>query len=119
MKKKYASFIDRFAAAFIDCLIIGFAGSFISNTTWFSFVLILAYSTWMEGNYGATVGKMVLKLKVTKENGKKITYSDAFLRRLSSYLSGAVLLLGYFNVIWDEKKQSWHDKIAKTIVVKA
>jgi len=119
MKKKYASFIDRFAAAFIDCLIVGFAGSFISNTTWFPSILILAYSVWMDGTYGATVGKMVLKLKITKENGKKITYSDALLRRLSSYLSAAVLFLGYFNVIWDEKKQGWHDKIAKTVVVKA
>jgi len=28
------------------------------------------------------------------------------------------LFLGFFWIIWDKKKQGWHDKIAGTLVVK-
>ena len=68
--------------------------------------------------YGATVGKMVMKIKVVREDKKKLTYPDALLRGLASYLSAIVLCLGYLNMLWDGKKQTWHDKIAKTVVVK-
>ncbi len=72
----------------------------------------------MVGTYGATVGKMVMSLKVTKENGAKVSYSDALLREIAKYLSAAILMLGFLWVIWDKKKQGWHDKIAKTMVVR-
>jgi len=121
MKKGYAGFWSRFAALFIDGLIIGAVQGTVGKTSSLRGLFILAsiaYFVWMVGQYGATVGKMVMHLKVVKENGSKVNYSDALLRELTSYLSLAVLGLGYLNVIWDKKKQAWHDKIAKTIVVK-
>ena len=120
--KKYAGFWRRFAASFIDGLIIGGIPSLLiknSSGNVLSFLLSLAYSVWMLSNYSSTIGMMVLKIKITKENGKKITYQDAILRYFASILSGIVLLLGYLWMIWDSKKQTWHDKIAKTIVIKA
>ena len=81
-------------------------------------ILIGFYHVWMYVTYGATIGKMIMKIKVVKENGKKLTYNDAILREFASYLSGAVFMLGYLNVLIDPKKQAWHDKIAKTLVVK-
>lgn len=122
---KYASFWRRFAAALIDGLIIGVLPNVVINTgdgtmtNSLSFIIGLGYSVWMNGTYGATVGKMVMKLKITKENGSKITYQDAALRYFASLLSAVALGLGYFWMLWDSKKQTWHDKIAKTIVVKS
>jgi uncharacterized RDD family membrane protein YckC len=115
--KNYASFWQRFAAIFIDGLLFGFL--FARSKSGLVPILQLSYSTWMLGMYGATVGKMVMKIKVVKENKSKLTYSDALLREITKYLSAAILLLGYLTVIWDKKKQGWHDKIAKTIVVEA
>lgn len=123
--KKYAGVWQRLAAAFIDGLIIGILPNIVINTgngtmtNSLSFIVGLGYSVWMNGTYGATVGKMVLKIKITKENGAKITYQDAALRYFASMLSVVVFLLGYFWMIWDAKKQTWHDHIAKTVVVKA
>ncbi len=120
--KKYAGFWRRFAAGFIDALIIGVIPGMLikgSNGNVLSFLLGLAYSVWMLSTYSQTVGMMVLKIKITKESGGRVTYQDAILRYFASILSTMVLLLGYFWMIWDAKKQTWHDKLAKTIVVKA
>ena len=118
---KYAGFWRRFAAAFIDGLIIGvIPGMVIRNNggSVLGFLIGLAYSVWMLGMYGATIGKMVMKIKVTKENGSKLSYSDAGVRELSKILSALIFALGYLWMIWDAKKQTWHDHIAKTVVVK-
>jgi uncharacterized RDD family membrane protein YckC len=32
-------------------------------------------------------------------------------------LSGIVCLLGYLWMLWDKEKQTWHDKLATTVVV--
>ena len=37
---------------------------------------------------------------------------------LGKFISGFILLLGYFWVGWDRRKQRWHDKLAYTFVVK-
>ncbi len=120
--KKYASFWTRLAAGLIDGLIVGVLPGMIirgSNGNVLSFLLGLGYSVWMLSTYQATVGMMVLKIKITKESGGKITYQDAILRYFVSILSAMVFLLGYLWMIWDAKKQTWHDHIAKTIVVKS
>jgi uncharacterized RDD family membrane protein YckC len=122
---KYSGFWRRFAAAFIDGLIIGVVPSLVIGhdnavtTNGLSFLVGLSYSVWMNGTYGATVGKMVMKIKIVKESGSKINYQDAALRYFASILSAVVLLIGYIVMIWDSKKQTWHDRIAKTVVTQA
>lgn len=121
-KNKYAGFWRRVGATLIDVIILGVATGFTRGNqaaSLIAFVFQVAYYVWMNGTYGATVGKMVFKIKITKENGGKISYNDALIRVLGSFLSGIALGLGYLWVIWDPKKQSWHDKIAKTIVIKS
>lgn len=119
---KYASFWRRFFALLIDTIIISFIpGMYGQNETTLilAFAVNIAYFVWMNGAYGATIGKMVLKIKITKENGSKINYSDALIREIASLLSFIALFLGYLWMLWDVKKQTWHDHIAKTVVVKA
>lgn len=119
--KNYAGFWRRFAGAFIDGLIVGvIPGMVFKDGTGniLGFLLGLGYSVWMLGNYGQTVGMMILKIKILKESSGKVTYQDAILRYFASILSAIALFVGYFWMIWDEKKQTWHDKIAKTVVVK-
>lgn len=117
---KYVGFLRRLVAAFIDFIIVGIPQTMIKNSD-LSFIIgmgiSILYFVWMNGTYGATIGKMIIHAKIVKENGKKISYSDALVRELASFLSFFVLLLGYLNIIWDKHKQGWHDKIAKTIVI--
>ena len=70
---------------------------------------------------GATPGKKLLGIKITRENGEKITYPVAFIRYIGYLLSSVTIFffgLGFLWVVWDKKKQALHDKIAGTIVVK-
>lgn len=67
--------------------------------------------------YGVTIGKMVLKIKIIKEDGGKVTYKDVLIRELASYISAIVWFLGYLWVLWDKRKQAWHDKLMHTLVV--
>ncbi len=119
--KNYAGFWRRFAAGFIDTLIIGVIPGmlFRGNANILSFLLGLGYSVWMLSTYSATVGMMILKIKIAKESGGKLSYQDAALRYFASILSGIALGIGYLWMIWDSRKQTWHDKIAKTVVVRA
>lgn len=84
-----------------------------------SIAVQIAYYVGLTGAYGATVGKMVLGLKVVDTNGQKIGFGKAALREIvGKWISGLVFGLGYLWVAFDEKKQGWHDKIAGTYVVK-
>ncbi|MBI3620051.1 RDD family protein [Candidatus Roizmanbacteria bacterium] len=73
-------------------------------------------------NYdGATPGKKLLGIKIVKADGEKLTYPVAIIRYIG-YLVSAVTIfffeIGYLWIIWDKKKQAFHDKIAGTVVVK-
>lgn len=48
-------------------------------------IIILGYFTYLESNYGLTLGKNLLKLKVTADEGQ-ITYKKALIRNLSKIL---------------------------------
>jgi len=68
----------------------------------------------------ATPGKMMLKLKVINlnESGPKLGVGQSIGRYVGYYLSSIVLGLGFIWVAFDKKKQGWHDKLAKTAVVR-
>ena len=133
----YASFGKRFLALFIDVILVGVCVGVLSAVFGFSgtygdvdysrglyspFGLLgWAYYVFMVVKYGATVGKMAMHIRVQDEvTGQNLTVGMAILREIiGKFLSGIVLGLGYLWMLWDPKKQTWHDKLGKSIVVKA
>lgn len=131
----YASYGQRVGAYLIDVLIIGailllfFAlGAASENATPFVFLGIfglasVVYKPIMEGAKGQTLGKMALKIKVVRAvDGGKIGYGEAFIRWLVGAIIGFVpfgSLVDLLWPLWDQYKQTLHDKVAKTIVVSA
>lgn len=84
-----------------------------------SLALALAFFLIMWVNFdGATPGKKLMAIKIIKADGSKVTYPVAFIRYIGYFLSAFIFALGYLWIIWDKKKQGWHDKIAGTTVVK-
>ncbi|MBI4317260.1 MAG: RDD family protein [Chloroflexi bacterium] len=83
---------------------------------WFLFAVL--YPILMEGYLGATVGKMVLGLRVVKEDGSPCGLGAAFIRNLLRIIDG---LFGYLVgaiLIWNsDKRQRLGDRLAKTVVV--
>jgi uncharacterized RDD family membrane protein YckC len=82
-------------------------------------LLWIIYHVAMWAWRGTTIGGIILGLQIVRLDGRPMDWSAAILRALGALLSGAVFFLGFFWVAWDVNRQSWHDKIAGTVVVKA
>ncbi|MCK5553916.1 MAG: zinc-ribbon domain-containing protein [Deltaproteobacteria bacterium] len=76
------------------------------------------YFILMWGYKGATFGKMATKVKIVNTDGSNISYGTAFLRYIGTIISSIPFSLGYLWMLWDDKRQTWHDKIASTCVVR-
>ncbi len=84
-----------------------------------SLVFPLVACLWFWIKKGATPGKMLLGLKVLDaKTGNLLTLGQAFLRYVGYIVSSLIFCLGYIWVGFDKKKQGWHDKMAKTVVVR-
>ena len=91
----------------------------ILSHNFFKETLIIIYYALMESSkYQATVGKIVMGIKVVNKQGQGLDFSKALLRNLSKILSAFILGIGYIMIIFDDRKQGLHDKIADTFVVK-
>ena len=119
-----ASFGRRLVAALIDGILIGIVGGiFYAISTTLGYVvqilLTVAYLTYLEGSpSGQTVGKKAMGIRVIDfRTGSSIGYGRAFIRWIGRYVSAIACLLGYFWMLWDKEKQTWHDKVATTVVV--
>ena len=68
----------------------------------------------------ATPGKIMLSVKIVDvKTGEKPSTKQFIIRYLGYYVSLMPLGLGFFWIIWDEKKQGWHDKMAGTVVIRS
>ena len=65
----------------------------------------------------ASIGKRVMGLTVVGEAGEQLSFTQASIRYFSKILSVLILFLGYFMMLFSDKKQTLHDKIAKTLVL--
>jgi len=71
------------------------------------------------GRTGQTWGRRIVGIKVIGETtGEPIGFGRALGRQLfAGVISSYVFYLGYLWMIWDDKNQTWHDKVVGSIVV--
>ena len=80
-------------------------------------ILYILYYTVFEGLYGATAGKLILGMRVVKENGEPCDLRAAFIRALYRYIDGFFFALPALNSMKAPLNQRLGDKAAHTIVV--
>jgi len=120
-----ASFGRRLVAYLIDAILLGivyvvFAAIFDQAVGYgLSLLIGIAYFGYLEGGAsGQTLGKRALGIRVIDfSSGGPIGYGRGVVRYLGRIVSGVVCLLGYLWMLWDKEKQTWHDKIATSVVV--
>ena len=67
----------------------------------------------------ATPGKLLLGLRIVDAGHGGMPGFGQLVRRYVGYIVSAIpFCLGYFWVLWDGKRQGWHDKMAHTLVVR-
>lgn len=142
-EKRSRFVIRRGTALLIDYLLIAFAGGFvlamlsiilppIPPGTWqngdpyglvgqiiFNILMIAAYVVYFVSMWvakGATVGKMIVGLKIVSIDGHPITFKNALIR--FAFLASLGTSIGFVWLLFDPQKQSLHDKAGSTVVVK-
>lgn len=73
------------------------------------------------GRSGQTWGRKIVGIKVVgSATGEPIGFGRALGRVLfAGFISAQVCYLGYLWMLWDSQKQTWHDKVVNSVVVKA
>ena len=67
---------------------------------------------------GQTPGKFALGIKVIKADGSEMTDSDAVIRAIGYNVSALLFGVGFLWALLDRNSQTWHDKLARTYVVR-
>ena len=135
---EYAGFWVRFGAAIIDTLLLMvitypilvsiYGWEYFSSEkivmgpadfliTW---VFPAAVVVWFWSQKQATPGKSALSLRVLDvDSGRSLSIGQSIGRYFAYFVSIIPLGLGLIWVGFDGKKQGWHDKLARTVVVRA
>lgn len=140
----YAGFVTRMVAFILDRFIIavilagaGFFVSFVIQTFQLSqvlglrslpqelaaalggaatavFSILYDVGCWVLA--GQTPGKRFMGLLVVQTNGNRLKLGRALMRWLGYWISG-ILFLGFLWILLDGRRQGFHDKLARTLVV--
>ncbi|MCH7312550.1 RDD family protein [Acinetobacter sp. ANC 4805] len=133
-KYEYAGFWIRLGASIIDNIIIMvalvpigmlmgwnsmYSSEMTSTADWLWQILIAAFCVFCWVKFAGTPGKRLLRLKVLDERtGENVTVGQGIIRYIGYFPAVLVLFIGLIWVAFDPKKQGWHDKMAKTVVVR-
>ena len=135
----YSGFWRRVAASLIDSVILGVVGAILGIVLGVAmvsggtddtevveltgnvvgiFLGWLYYALMESSSKQATIGKMVMGIKVTDLEGNQISFARASGRHFGKIISSLILAIGYLMMLWTEKKQTLHDMMAGCLVVK-
>lgn len=132
---EYAGFWERFAALFLDGLVLmvfsipAWIVIWIGETHGGNVIVALAclmflaispiyFSVMESGEKSATYGKRWMGLKVLDLNNQRISGGRALARWASHGFSNITLYVGYFIQPFTQRKQALHDLVSGTIVVR-
>ena len=137
---QYAGFFTRLIAWFIDRGIIlglwwlvSFGVDFLLQTLsiegdkyqyWIILLVILVnfliYFVYYIGFWmvaGQTPGKSLMGVRIVRTDGARLKIQNAVIRLVGYWISTMFFFMGYWWVLFDSRRQGWHDKLARTMVV--
>lgn len=92
---------------------------FITNAYTLEYLGIkILYQTVFVALYGASLGKMAMRIRVVSvPDGEIPGWPAAFNRAVFRILSEIIFYLGFIWAMFDPANQAWHDRTARTVVV--
>lgn len=81
-------------------------------------ILKVIYQSFFVAMYGATVGKILMKIKVVSiKDLENPSYLFALSRASVRILSESAFYLGFLWALMNPKRETWHDKAGQSLVV--
>jgi len=78
----------------------------------------ILYQTIFVALYGASLGKMAVRIRVVSvADGDAPGWAASFNRAVFRILSEIIFYLGFIWAMFDPNNQAWHDRTARTVVV--
>jgi len=129
-KRAVAFFIDELLLSFL--LIIAMSDAFtnaktvediiiLTNSYMMQYILMkIVYQTFFVMQYGATLGKLAMKIRVIEiATLANPSFGVSLNRAIFRIISEMLFYIGFAWGMMDPARQTWHDKTAKTLVVNA
>lgn len=85
--------------------------------TFVPLLVAVLYEVIMIRKFGATLGKMVVGVKVVRTDGGGISWGISIARYLMKMVSGMILAIGYIMAGFDDQKRGLHDRVCDTRVI--
>ena len=88
------------------------------------YLALIGFALWnngyRQGTTGQSIGKQVLGTKLVRaRDGQPVGFGTAVGRQFLHILDGLPLYIGYLWPLWDERRQTFADKVVDTVVVEA
>ena len=114
------AFLERLAALTLDAILVAIVNGVLdlTNRDGAFVILLVAYHVVFWAWKGTTIGGIICQLRIVRVDGRSLTFSDALVRALTGVFSAGALGIGFLWILRDEQRQSWHDLVAGTYVVK-
>ena len=88
----------------------------ITSIPYLNFITVIV--NWVMYRRGNTIGLKLVGARIVRENGDVSGFFHTFIRAFAAILSFIPLGLGYAWALWDPQRQTWHDKIMHTYVMR-
>ncbi|HET7312009.1 MAG TPA: RDD family protein [Mycobacteriales bacterium] len=129
----YASWIQRVGSYIVDGLVAvpgylvaaigagigGGFGALLMIIGYLGALAIVVWNRWIrQGTTGQSLGKQALNLKLIREaDGQPMGTGMAFVRDLAHFLDSIACYIGWLWPLWDNKRQTFADKVCSSVVV--
>ena len=131
----YAHWVQRVGSTLIDGLIPGAVFGIIAGILvavgdeglivtglGIAYLVLIGFALWnngyRQGTTGQSIGKQVIGTKLVRaRDGQPVGFGMAVGRQFLHILDGMPLYIGYLWPLWDERRQTFADKIVDTVVV--
>lgn len=117
-----AVIIDGIILFIIEYILLTILGQNQAGLSYFiETVILVAYYTVMEATLGATVGKMVMGLRVVRQDGGPISWTESLIRNLLRLIDALpfAYIVGAIIMSTNPLKQRLGDKVAHTVVIRS
>jgi len=124
-RRLLAATIDTSLLFLVHIALVGLALSYCSMSDRFEMLEVIGSTLvcWIYvlvgWSLGATIGMRSVGIRIVGEDMSRIGFRTALLRTGGFVLASLPVKFGLLPILYDDRRQGWHDRLARTLVVKA